>query len=531
MNSPNKNALDQLFHITQKLEISDWCIASGARNAPIINLLHQHNLGKVHHFFDERSAGFFALGQCVQKQKPVAIVTTSGTAVAEILPAIIEAYYSNQPLVIISADRPVTFSGSGAPQTIDQNNIFGSYTKRIQLTGTSLPINEIEPLTSFPLHINIHLEEPLLDNLDSIQINSTPNIIQTPSLALEETDTHLLTNLLTKHSNDILFISGSLTPEKGKALAELSDHYKIPLWSEAISNVPPHEYSLSHSEILYRNESLYLKIVIRFGSVPTARFWRDLENLGQIEVYSCDCPPFPGLARNSTQLKTTIEAIPLVDSSQPARTSTLTTQDETYNNRILSLLKKHPNSEPSLLYHLGLCLSEERTIFLGNSLPIREWNLIYKLLKKVKVPTYYANRGANGIDGAISTFYGLTAEEATPSIAILGDLTALYDMNAPWIIPQMKKANRALVVINNQGGKIFQQVKGLQNADEQTINSIQNCHQHSLEGMANQWGLKWNKVESNAEFIDIEFPIDGILEIRPCNSETIQFWEAYEKLS
>ena len=132
-------------------------ICGGSRNAPLIAELaatgDRRPATVTANFVDERSAAFFALGRIKRDERPVAVITTSGTAVAELLPAAIEAFYSGLPLVLITADRPARYRGTGAPQTIDQIGIFGSYaaTDADRWDGRR------------PLHLNIEFDEPLID--------------------------------------------------------------------------------------------------------------------------------------------------------------------------------------------------------------------------------------------------------------------------------------------------------------------------------------------------------------------------------
>jgi len=152
---------------------NEFCVCAGSRNSPLLVILSeregppaQERRGsladarddslKIFSFVDERSAAFFALGRSKLHGNPVAVVTTSGTAVAEMLPAAIEAYYSGIPLILISADRPARFRGTGAPQSIEQIGLFGVY------ADTSL---EAWTRTK-PLHLNVEFDEPLLGNAE-----------------------------------------------------------------------------------------------------------------------------------------------------------------------------------------------------------------------------------------------------------------------------------------------------------------------------------------------------------------------------
>jgi len=129
------------------LGVADFCVCSGSRNAPLIAVIE-----RAHSFVDERSAAFFAVGRARRDDRPVAVITTSGTAAAELLPAAIEAYYSGTPIVLITADRPARYRGTGAPQSIEQESLFGVYAARSIETWNG----------RMPLHINVEFDEPLL---------------------------------------------------------------------------------------------------------------------------------------------------------------------------------------------------------------------------------------------------------------------------------------------------------------------------------------------------------------------------------
>lgn len=132
--------------------VADFCVCAGSRNSPLLYVLGQSD-ARLFSFFDERSAAFFALGRSKQHGAPVCVVTTSGTAVAELLPAAIEAYYSGIPLLLLTADRPARFRGTGAPQSIEQVGLFGVYAETSLETWSR----------ARPLHLNVEFDEPLID--------------------------------------------------------------------------------------------------------------------------------------------------------------------------------------------------------------------------------------------------------------------------------------------------------------------------------------------------------------------------------
>jgi 2-succinyl-5-enolpyruvyl-6-hydroxy-3-cyclohexene-1-carboxylate synthase len=143
----NLDVARRIIDDVRALGVADFCICSGSRNAPLIAVV-----GSAYSFIDERSAAFFAIGRARRDDRPVAVITTSGTAVAELLPAAVEAYYSGTPIVLITADRPARYRGTGAPQAIEQESIFGVYAARSAFDWNR----------RMALHINVEFDEPLL---------------------------------------------------------------------------------------------------------------------------------------------------------------------------------------------------------------------------------------------------------------------------------------------------------------------------------------------------------------------------------
>ncbi|HSP34944.1 MAG TPA: thiamine pyrophosphate-binding protein [Thermoanaerobaculia bacterium] len=151
----NLEASRQLIRQMRDAGVDEFCVCAGSRNSPLLAVLGAMSADDVRlfSFVDERSAAFFALGRTKLQGKPAAVVTTSGTAVGELLPATIEAHYSGLPLILITADRPPRYRGTGAPQAIEQLGIFGPYASTSLETWTH----------DEPLHINIDFDEPLID--------------------------------------------------------------------------------------------------------------------------------------------------------------------------------------------------------------------------------------------------------------------------------------------------------------------------------------------------------------------------------
>ncbi|HJW92107.1 MAG TPA: hypothetical protein VJ901_00680 [Thermoanaerobaculia bacterium] len=233
--------------------------------------------------------------------------------------------------------------------------------------------------------------------------------------------------------------------------------------------------------------------VIRVGNVPTFRFWRDLETR-DVPVTHYSRLPFTGLTRGDLR---SLDELPAID----GRDESLIAFDREQSSRIATSLDDEPQSELAMLRALSKELPQNARIYLGNSLPIREWDLA--ATREQRGYEYEANRGANGIDGQLSTFFGWCAPDAM-NVAIVGDLTAMYDLNAPWIVPQLDASFR-IVIINNRGGRIFERVAA---ADRRLV-----INEH-------EFGFRfWGEM----------FGID-VTELRPDNEASRRVWARYDEL-
>ena len=165
-------------------------------------------------------------------------------------------------------------------------------------------------------------------------------------------------------------------------------------------------------------------------------------------------------------------------------------------------------------------------VFLGNSLPIRELNLALKSAQPGV--EFFANRGANGIDGLVSTFLGVSAGHREECWLIVGDLSTLYDLAAPWIIAQMAHPKLRIVVINNGGGKIFSRVNSLRALSEKSLAVIENRHELSFEPWAQMWGMEYVQTDDANDLVDLlHVPI--VIEIRPDPLQTEAWWKDWQR--
>ena len=275
-----------------------------------------------------------------------------------------------------------------------------------------------------------------------------------------------------------------------------------PVYAEPLSGLREHA-SITHLAIT-AGERMIARAqpdsVIRIGNVPTLRFWRDLdESRRDLPVVSYSRLPFAGLSRG--------EVKPLDELPDPDPAPWPTTDNRQLTTQINAILDDEPQSELSLVRQISRTIPHDSRVYLGNSLPIREWDLV--ATREPRGFTYEANRGANGIDGQLSTFFG-QCERGRANVCVVGDLTAIYDSNAPWVVPQLGDVAFRIVIINNRGGRIFERVASLRKLDRRLIE----C-EHDLRFDA--WAKMW-RIE------------DRVIELRPDAEASKRAWARYDAL-
>ena len=522
--SGNVQVIASLLAELDALGITEYCVAAGARNAPLLSVLMARAEAQdltIRHFFEERCASFFALGRVIAGRKPVAVVTTSGTAVAELYPAVMEAYYQAAPLVVVTADRPSAYRGSGAPQAVEQQGFFGEYVVRtveleLRPDGCFHHADSGSPLSG-PMHFNVCLEEDFAEEVPQCLPAAPPypaahGLSPLEAQAWEE---------FWADTGDLVVLAAGIHPADVPVAVAFLAELQAPIVAEATSNLLSEPalrpWLLPTSERAL--QQMNPQRVLRLGSVPSWRWWRDLEDRAEVRVLGVSQAPFRGLARVVNvahvpwrALEQSVEGVPFP--SAPAESA------------LESLLTTHPLSEPAWMRHLSQLVDSGSTVFLGNSLPIREWNLA--AAPPEPGTRFFANRGANGIDGLVSTWLGLGAEVAD-SWLIVGDLSTLYDLSAPWILPQLAPARRRIVVINNGGGKIFSRVAWLKNAGPEARQVMENSHALSFAPWAQMWGMSYRLITDLAQLQEAD-GVSGctVWEVRPDEGQTAAFWQDWQ---
>lgn len=544
------------FEIVAKLlnwGVSEFYVCAGARNFPLIETVLNIQSTKpiVFNHFEERSAAFYALGRIKALKKPVAVITTSGTAVGELLPAVMEAYYSGLPLVVITGDRPRCYRGTGAPQAAEQNNIFGPYVSQCFDLENGEYIELDKVIKDKPLHINVCFNMPLQSG--KLKVLTFPVKAQEYNgMFFDSNEKSLLLKqfeqfkVFLEHSkNPLVVVSQNIIKNKSvfieflkelncpvyfdgisgfrecEELSELRVHCAEKIWLSSGTQMPSRGLTTGSSK-----ENYHIDSVIKIGGTPTHRFWRDLdESLQYIKVFSIHYLPFPGMP-NATHITTDLDvffnlSIKLKFKKFDNKNSKLFLNlDKENYNKYLKLINKYPKSEQSFFYYLSSIINKNSSVYLGNSMPIRYWD--YSAEYTNKNFQMEASRGLNGIDGQISTCIGF-ASESRENWGIFGDLTTLYDLAAPWMLRHRPQLNINFAIINNSGGKIFSKLLKGKNGE-----FCQNTHKLEFKNFAKMWDLNYKKIITPNQLKKIKATGQNIFEIIPNNEQTLNFSSDWE---
>ncbi|MCT8571750.1 2-succinyl-5-enolpyruvyl-6-hydroxy-3-cyclohexene-1-carboxylic-acid synthase [Glaesserella parasuis] len=491
------------------------CIAPGSRSTPLtLEALHLQKQGQAecHSHFDERGLGFFALGLAKATQDPVAIIVTSGTAVANLYPAVIEASITHHKLIVLSADRPLELIGCGANQAIEQQHIFSHY----PIASLNLPkpnsqysaswlVGRVEQACSKQvqqggvIHINAPFAEPLYE-ADEESIGQDPWLLAIQGWLnkpqVKWYDQQATQQDVLMHENwDYwrtkrgVIVVGKLPLEQGMGLKLWAETLGWCLISDVQSGV---DASLPYADIWLSNKTveqrlLQADIVIQFGSQIVSKrvnqflsafkgeFWLVEETTDYLNTYAHQQTRFVAKAHHFTRVHPPLRQKPWL--LEPLALSQFC---ETFIEQQVG----GNLNEASLAHHIERVLPANGNLFIGNSLFVRLVDALCKLPEGYPI---YTNRGASGIDGLIATLAGIVKGSGQPTVAVIGDISALHDLNSVSLLRQISQPT-ILFVINNNGGAIFDMLPVDQKAKDKFYRLS-----HSLEfsQIATMFGLEY----------------------------------------
>ena len=424
--------------------ITDAVISPGSRNAPLsLALVTAQDLGliKLHIRIDERTAAFFALGLAKATNRPVPVICTSGTAVANYHPAVLEASHSNIPLFVITADRPAELRRTGANQTTEQARIFGKAVRYFaDISGAAYPLElPLNALQSGPVHLNVQFEEPLLGDadkswLDGLKINP-PRIF----------DRKKAGTLASKSTRGLLVIGHDRGGLDAADVTKFAEELGWPILSEDPLTFPK---ANAHSSLFLTSTTIAKDLapdtVIIVGRTTLSRSVNALIKLARA-TFVID--PRIATVDSDRMAEKRFTEIPELYTA-PADPEWLAKWAK-YSERTAKVVKEISAwSEPLIAREISQHLPDGSVLFIASSRPIRDIEAFGAARKGVQT---FANRGLAGIDGNISTALGISAAH-NATFAVLGDLAFLHDITG---LIHREEINLRIFVINNDGGGIF----------------------------------------------------------------------------
>ncbi len=462
--------------------VREAVLSPGARSTPLTLAALRHPQLHCEVVVDERSAAWFALGRVKASGRPVALVCTSGTAVANWLPAVVEANRSALPLLLLSADRPPELHGWGANQTIDQRDLFAGQLRAMHDPGAPFPgfptdwlhqlaaraVAESRWPLAGPVHLNLPFREPLLPTAPQIVFpERTAIACAAPSTVPAAEDVRALAQRLAGGHGAIVCSEGCAGSDDAVAFADavgaLAAHLGCPILAEPLSGLRFGGHDRSHlcvrHDVWLRDEDRAAALrpdwVLRFGSFPVTRtLQRFLAGAETLLVEPGGRWPDPTHGTRQLLRSDAVAACRALLDAAPARADdgwlAAFRAAEAASEAWLTAAPQPP--EATLMASLCRELPAGTNVFCGNSLPIRD--LAAYSGSSERPLHFFANRGASGIDGNLATAAGLAGTRAAPqpTVAVVGDLTTQHDLGS---LALAAGRPLAIVVINNGGGGIF----------------------------------------------------------------------------
>ena len=474
---PKKELAQLVVLACEHYNIETVVISPGSRNAPLTVGFSNHPNIEALSVVDERCAAFFAMGIAQQKQKPVAIVCSSGSALLNYYPAIAEAFYSQIPLIVISADRPKHLIDVGDGQTIRQENVFDKHilysanlvedTKALEANTNKLSSAlQIAVTKKGPVHINVPFDEPLYETVGEL------TTFKFPEITAIKTETNYNTEDLAEVWNKAtkkLIVVGSNYPdtELERILGDLADNDEsVLVFTETISNCNHPKFINSIDKLIFplddeAYQGLQPDVLITLGGLVVSKkikqflrkyqpqqHWH-IDSLRAFDTYFC--------------LNEHIKTTPVAFLKEFLPKTKQVSSDYQANwlavkqQRVIqhkSYLESIEYSDLKVFEQVLQSIPKHSKVQISNSSTIR-YSLLFDVDPSLQI---FCNRGTSGIDGSTSTAVGAAYASKMPTVFITGDLSFFYDSNALWnsYIP----ANFRIIVFNNAGGGIFRFIPG-----------------------------------------------------------------------
>jgi len=491
--------------------VRDVVLAPGARSAPLAyECFEADRIGllRLHVRVDERTAGFLALGLAKGSGAPSAVLTTSGTATANLHPAVLEAWHAHVPLIAITASRPRSLINTGSNQTTDQDQLFGRHVRayaglsdqlldhrtwRFEVSRILTAATGLRSRMPGPVQLNVEFSEPLLPAESAWPPPAPELVITAPERTAEPT--------VLPDGSQTVILAGDTSPEMGRAIANLAVQAGVPLMAEPSSNARRGEAALSTYRVLLSSTlAEEIERVVMFGrptlSRPVSRLLaRDDLDLVVVSPYADWIDP-----GRAASLVT--DAVKLPEPADSGWFDAWQEAEKTVRERLDALLGRLPYfTGPALAAAVWTALGADDALYAGSSSPIRDLDLAPITTAP---PLTYANRGLSGIDGNVSTATGIALALERPAHALLGDLTALHDVTGLVMGRSEPQPDLRIVVANDDGGSLFATLEQGEPAHMGAFERLFGTPQHlQFEALAAAVGIGYRRAAAPDELTRI----------------------------
>ncbi|MFJ5553751.1 2-succinyl-5-enolpyruvyl-6-hydroxy-3-cyclohexene-1-carboxylic-acid synthase [Staphylococcus capitis] len=527
--------------------VREVVISPGSRSTPLALAFEAHPKIKTWIHPDERSAAFFALGLIKGSKKPVAILCTSGTAAANYTPAIAESQISRLPLIVLTSDRPHELRSVGAPQAINQVNMFSNYVNfqfdlpiadgSTQLLDTIHYQMQIASQYLYgphrgPIHFNMPFREPLTPDMNRVDLLTSEN--KTLPHYQKSIAVHDISATLQKKKG--LIIVGDMQHQEVDQILKYSTIYDLPILADPLSQLRKYNHPnvITTYDLLYRaGLDLDVDFVIRVGKPVISKKlnqWLKRTSAYQILVQNNDkIDVFPTPPHISYEISANDFFRSLIEEESVQRKDWLELwQSLEQQSRIeIKDYLNHATDEAAYVGELIHKLLKEDAFFVGNSMPIRDVdNLMFETEAEV-----YANRGANGIDGVVSTAIGMAVHKNVT--LLIGDLSFYHDMNG-LLMAKLNDIHINIVLVNNDGGGIFSYLPQKDSANEYFERLFGTPTGLDFEHTALLYDFTFDRFENLTDFKYMELSAMGshIYEVLTSREDNLQQHQIlYKKLS
>jgi 2-succinyl-5-enolpyruvyl-6-hydroxy-3-cyclohexene-1-carboxylate synthase len=501
------------------------CTSPGSRCTPIVLSLVREPRIRCWSHIDERCAGFFALGAAKASGRPVAITCTSGTAAANLAPAVIEAHEARVPLIVLTADRPPELREVGAGQAIDQLKLYGSAVRWfLELDVDDAPAQRLRWIRTLacraywtavgdrpgPVHLNIPLREPLVLEQElppdaSGRPGARPWVTRSEATRIPAGDARVLGQLPARG----VLVAGrhERGRELGRCAAEFAARAGYPLLADPLSGARHGQAVIARYDLLLRDPRFTARsrpeLVVRIGDLPTSKALRTwLESLDAIPQAALDPE---GTWQDPAGVLSSIAPVDPIavlaaaeapKAPEPDWLAMWRSADEAASATIERVLGEDGElSEPLVAARLGDWLGPDATLFVASSMPIRDLELFAGA--RADGPRVLANRGANGIDGTVSSAFGAAASGDGPVVLVIGDVALAHDLGGLLAARRLGLAV-TIVLLNNDGGGIFHFLAVATQPDAFEAH-VATPHGLQFEHAAALYGCRYERAETAAD--------------------------------